>query len=971
VERLDSAADAGGVVLIAGEAGVGKTRLMDEVASAAQDRKLSVLSGRCYEGGGTPPYWLWTQVVRAYLHNVEVRSLAKDLQSRIAGLRQIVPEFDIGQSTPGRLGFASQGGDFFIADGILALIEAATRERPLLLLLHDLHWASESSLQVLDFLCQSFASHPVLILASYRDDSLAGSAPLARTLSSLRHLDYCDTMVLAGLSPSETRDFLRLQLCHLPDLDLDGVVAHLQAETRGNPFYLGELARQIREVAESGASLQTWTPGSRQLPRSILDTFAQRLSERTVDCRIALTAASVIETSFDLSLVEQASGLTGSSLLDALEEAETAGLVEPLNGSMRYRFRLPIVRRAIYERIPRVRRDGLHWRVGCALRSRFGKDSRRVAEIAHHLHAGISVGDPAEAATWAETAGTRAFHLADYEESARWYQLGLEVLDTLSDTAPNERGRMLLMLGQTYMAAGKIEEAHSELQRAASEARACADFALLAEIGIAAEASGLPFARWESAQFVLLNESLEVLPEGEPVLRARVLARLSAVWLLRNDAEKARALADDAITQALRARDSAALSAAMCARNDSTFSHRNARSDCDCSDIMLAAESAADPISLIDARRKLIAERFEQADISAVERELQGYASLAIALRRPAFAWQLALWRAVLPAIDGDFDLADQRISEAYWIGKRINPNQASAAFGLQKVMIALIRDQMGELVPLLQERAEQSSQEPWKIPWRAFLAHAYLDAGQQKDASRELSGVVVGELESLVPAPMLIATVVELAPTLIATGDKGNQERLLALLRDVEDRAAIAFDGVVWFGPVNAYIGLLEAALGRKEMAVQSLESALALAMRASSDPWIVKTSIWLSRELLDRGRGQDVEHASHLLIEARRIAASHAMQKALSEIDREFERSQGTFVPAPMPFGLTEREVEVLRLLAAGRSSREIAEHLVISTRTAEHHVQNIYNKTGARRRVDAAALAGRHGLLPMPDR
>jgi DNA-binding CsgD family transcriptional regulator/tetratricopeptide (TPR) repeat protein len=676
----------------------------------------------------------------------------------------------------------------------------------------------------------------------------------------------------------------------------------------------------------------------------------------------------VVETSFDLSLIDEISGLPGPRLLDAMEEAETACLIERLNGSMRYRFRLPVVRRGVYELLPRVRRDSLHWRAGCALRTRFGREPRRLPEIAHHLFEGISVGDPAEVATWSELAGDRAFQLTDFDEAVRWYQLALEALDSLPDRNALERGRVLLAIGRAHMASGSFDQARIELNNALSESRSTGDAAMLARVALAFKPNGMLPGRPDPQHLALLTDALESLPEEDEDLRVQVLTQLSASSLLDNHLEQAKAFADEAEAIAQHLPDVASLTMALSARRDSAlYSADAAEIGVGCNDILRAAESAGDSLSLIEARRQIIVERFELAEVPAVERELQAYASLAISLRQPSFGWRLALWRAALSAISGDFDRAEQQSSEAYWLGKRLSSDQADAAFAVQRAMIALTRHNLVELVPMLEEMAEAPLRDPWAQVWHAFLARAYFESQQVDRASRELTRLLALDLGNLAPPSMLLPTLVAVVPPLIALANTAEHERFLLLLRRHEGKAVIAFDGIAWFGAVSHYIGLLETAAGRKDAALLSHESAFELAQRARSGPWIIFSSVALARSLKDRGRSADAERARVLLSEARSIAESLGMQGEMAGIEGQLgQGSRASCASPPAPFGLSEREIEVLRLLAAGRSSREIAEQLVISTRTAEHHVQNIYNKTGARRRVDAAALAGRHGLL-----
>jgi DNA-binding CsgD family transcriptional regulator/tetratricopeptide (TPR) repeat protein len=750
------------------------------------------------------------------------------------------------------------------------------------------------------------------------------------------------------------------------------MATQLHRETDGNPLFLSKLIRDLGEHGELfGMSLRasmSEVVGPEHLPKTIQDSFSQRFEERTADCRQALLAAAVIGRPFDLSLLGQVSGLEGLSLLEAADEAEMARLIQPIEEPGRYRFKHALVRRAIYQEVPRGRLAKLHWRAAEELRKRYGAEVAHVEEIAHHHVEGAVAGDPVEAARWAKAAGDRARALFAFEDATRWYQSALEICELQLDTLAPERVALLLTLGRTYVAAGHLKVASRVLYQAAAAAREAGDVIALAKIALSYPPEGRQFQRFDPTYLALLTEVLSGLPEDQRVLRACVLAKM-AIVRVADATQTALQLSEQATELARHVGDATALSAALTARRLAVAGVPGEPDPSTDDELLTVAESTGEPLSIIETRRVRVLERLERADIWGAETEMQAYKSVAARLHQPYHAWQLAIWHAMRTTVSGDFVASDRLISEAYHLGRSLDPDHAFDTFTRQRFSLALLRGTSGEMISELEELTARTLDDQEGVLWRFYLARAYYESGLTDDASRELRTIVTSDFSAGLPPRQFLAKLTLIAPLVASLADERAQRRTLDLLHLFEDKAVVIDDGVAWQGAVSHYIALMERAQGRWTAAYEHLNRALAMYRQANAAPWQAIACLEVARVSTKLGGSSQVANALELASEAKRTAVALKMDRLSAEAGEFLGAGKPDGVQVrSVPFGLSEREVEVLRLLATGHSSREIAGELVISTRTAEHHVQNIYNKTGARRRVDAATLASRLGLGPV---
>ncbi|WP_240630824.1 BTAD domain-containing putative transcriptional regulator [Mycolicibacterium sp. GF69] len=443
-------------VLIAGEPGVGKTRLAGEWSRTAYGQGAIVLYGRCDEDLGAP-YQPFAEALRSLVPCVgpaRLRGLrgVEALLPLVPGLADALPDV----TAPPRADPDTERYALF--DAVVALLGAASATAPVVLILDDLHWAAKPTLLLLRHLLRFGEEGRVQIVGTYRSTDLDRSHPLAAMLADLHRDGTADRLALSGLEEGDVTAYVAEA-----GYDDEELGRALAAVTGGNPFFLIEA---LRHVEESGGR---WDPST--LPQGVREAVSRRLSRLTTETNTALAAAAVVGARFAVTLVEQ---VVGADLVDAFDEACKAGLVIEETGG-RYRFNHALVRQSLLAELPSVRRMRLHQRIAGTLENESGADDEMLAELAHHYFECAWAGNAAKAVEYCRRAADQAMARVAYEGAAELYDRALHALEELDDALP-DRGdlqfELLIARCEALLAAGDVGSARnavSQLRDAAGD----------------------------------------------------------------------------------------------------------------------------------------------------------------------------------------------------------------------------------------------------------------------------------------------------------------------------------------------------------------------------------------------------------------------------------------------------------------------------------------------------------------------
>jgi tetratricopeptide (TPR) repeat protein len=845
----------GALALVTGEAGIGKSRLAAELATRAPSLGARVVWASCWDGGGAPAYWPWVQALRAAGAGRDPVELAADLGLGAAEVLRLAPELagPLPAPPPDPPRLEPEQARFRLFDAVAAFLRASAGRTPLLLVVDDLQWADVPSLLLLRFLARDLRDSRMLLLATYRDPELGPEDPVAELVADLARAAL--RLPLAGLASEEVGALLEDATGAPPD---PATVAALHRRSGGNPLFAAELARLLANQGLAGAAV----------PDTIRAVLGRRLARLDPDCRDLLKLAAVAGVRFGVEVLARAAGRDRAEVLRLLAEAEAGRLLAAVPGEVDgWAFTHTLVRDVLYEGLGAAERPGAHLRVAEALLAVHGDDDRHLAELAHHLlRAAPGVGG--RAAAYALRAGRRALGLLAYEEAAWHFEQALAALPA-GGRDGGQRVELLLALGDARLRAGAFEAARDAYEQAAALARRRRrpEELATAALGFAA-GLGFEVRLYDHRQVELLEEALAALPPGDSSLRAWALARLSVALSYVASAERRQELAAEAVAMARRLGDRAALASALSSACDAIAGpeHTEQRLASATEMVTLAAADADPELELLGRRFRVVA-LLELGDLAAAEREVAAYARGTGRLLQPVSAWYVPLWRGMFAMLRGRLEEAERLVEEAEAIGARAASANAAILCPLQRWMLHRERgDHVAALAAM--ERVVQLA--PVAASARTELAWSLLEAGRPLEARTELERLVADGCAALerdsewLPATMALAHVAAALPHPDAAGT------LYGLLAPHAHRFAVEGIGAGTHGSMARQLGLLAAALGRREEAVAHFEAALQANGAAGSSLLVAHTRRDYGAALQRLGDPADRERAAVLLAEA-----------------------------------------------------------------------------------------------------
>ncbi|MEU0794522.1 AAA family ATPase [Amycolatopsis sp. NPDC005961] len=807
--ELDRAvASHGGLVLVTGEAGIGKTTLVTGLADDARRRGALVLAGACWDSDSAPGYWPWVQVVRALRRELPEEEWARLDTATLSAL----------------LGETAGSDGFRLHDAVTTALAAAAHDRPVVVVLDDLHWADAASLRLLEFAARHTWFERLLLVGAYRDVEVeAPGHPLRELVLPL--VAKATTVTLTGLAPDEVAELMSRTAGTEPD---PALAAEVHLRTGGNPFFVEQTAR----LWHSGSPVSAVAPGVR-------DALQRRLSLLPAPVTRLLTDAAVLGREFHRRILAALTGVPVPEIDQLLARAATARLVTAV-GDGRFAFAHDLVRESRYAELEPAEVRRRHAAVVRALDAEpdlvplvFAADRARHAYLA---------GDEVEAERAAEllvaAARDASARLAN-DESAGHYRRALE-----RAAEPRRRVVIALDLGITLCRRGEDEEAWRVFEEAVALVRELDDDALLARAALTLSRTAPTGSRLAltSDLLVAAHERLAGKP-AEPLSLDRVTLELTA---------RAAVLARDG-------EDDQELSFTLWARHDLIWGPGSARERERLTDelAVLARRTGDRENEFFAASLKWVA-LLEQGDPRYLDqyRVLRG---LTVGSGLPGAEFAALLDGSIVGALRGRFAEAHadlDRVEELY-----------GREFGYMV-------DHVRWSYLLLQGRFDDLAAHTARVaagdhPHPDLLAA--LAAVQRGDATRQVTGPFSREF-----APMWLRYQAQAAAL---TGDREACERLLGELTPYSGEWLVALYGCEISGPVDLWAGLLEAALGRHDAAVSRLTAAAASADRMRLRPWAAEARARLASALAARGAPGDAQRSAAVTAAVRAEASELGM--------------------------------------------------------------------------------------------
>jgi class 3 adenylate cyclase len=898
MEQLKAALDGalsgrGALLMLVGEPGIGKTRLAEEFTVYAKLRGAQVLAGRSYEGSVEVPYYPFVEAFRQYVGTRDDQELrdelgdaAPDLANLVSEVRQRLP--DLPQAPP----IEGEADRLRLFESAASFLVNASRARPLVLLLDDLHWADKPSLLMLRYLARSLPGERLLVLGTYRDVELDRTHPLSEVLATLRREPIYQRVLLRGLPQEDV--FALLSALAEDEADAESLEGRtnlaeaLSRETEGNPFFIGEVLSHLVEEGKlfrEGGRWRTHVDSASELgiPEGVREVVGRRLTRLSEAANKMLGLASAMPAGFTWDVIRAVSGTDEAALLDALEEALAARVLrerKDARGAV-YEFHHALIRQTLYEELSAPRRVLLHRRIGEKLEALYAANpGPHLAELAHHFFEAAPGGDVGKAVDYAVRAGERAHELAAYEEAVGHYGRALQALDLRPEQDAAQHCDLLLTLADAHLNAGTSESARSVAERASGIARELGDSRRLA---LAALRHGLEFVgelELDRARVDALNEALAALGEADPALRARLLARLATAYVFV-DGARAEAFADRALEVAREAPDPSGRAYALNAKyltmgGPERLEERLAITD----EMAEAAEAAGIHPIVTNAHWDAIFNHLEKGDAAPARRHAEAHGRLARELRTPALVWQHEVLGGLWALLEGRFEQAEEIANHALALSQRLeNPFGGLAMYSIQISRIWQERGSLEQLESVLKQRIADQPH----VGWRARLAHIHTELGRQEEARRELDELAEKDFADIQRDLIWLLTIGYLGEVAAFLRDRPRCELLYELLLPHADRNVVVLNAAC-NGSVSRQLALLAAALGHVEDAERHFEDALAMNQRLESPPLIARTQADYARVLLERDGPGDREKALQLASRALAAAQELGMQR-LSE--------------------------------------------------------------------------------------
>lgn len=712
------------MVAVGGEPGVGKTRSVAELASTLHGEGATILFGRIPEAA-VAPFQAMVEALRGYVATAPPGAVPAD--ASMSELARIVPEIPAASR-----GAAAEADDalsrYRLFEAIGWVLDSAAADRPVLVVLDDLHWADGPTLALLSHLLRGSQVSPVTFLATYRA-SEASSGPVSNFFSELSRDGRIERLALGALAYADAE-----ALAHAiaPDASQAASVA---AHAGGNPLFIREMALHTAPVGV--------------VPTTVSELVTQRVASLGGAARRALTIACVAGAAFDAHVIE-ALLPPEDDVVDALEEAIAAGVVVELpDRPGQLVFTHAVLHEALYQQLSNLRRCRLHFQMADALER---APHPSAAAVAQHLVAAGSVAEGVRVVEWSRRAGQDALRSFASEDAVRHFQ---NAVHAASDLADEPLQLMIdLEVGDALWLSGSYADAQEAFRRAAATADRLGDPVRLADaaLGYGGRVVGFDAGTVDPALGRWLRKALADLPAGEEPRRAQVMARLAETADTPPD-ERIQ-MAREALAQARTCGDPLALANTLMRAQLTLWDPGNAAERLAfATDARVLAESVGESVLARDARAWQVSVYPELGDLASFREELRGYAATATELGHPYGLWLTGHFTAVLAHAEGRFADAETAATEAFQVGAADGNPGAGQLFGYMLSVIRREQARGSELEPAMLALVDNTPEN--RSGWLMGLALLYAEDGRGELARPILDELYADGLAWVRPPPL------------------------------------------------------------------------------------------------------------------------------------------------------------------------------------------------------------------------
>jgi hypothetical protein len=726
-----------------------------------------------------------------------------------------------------------------------------------------------------------------LIIATYRSSELGREHPLTAVLADLRRQEGIERVALTGLHDAEVVELIQGAAGH--DLDAEGLAlaSEIVRETDGNPFFVTEMLRHLRDSGEIVQDQQgRWRPAASirevGLPESVREVVARRVERLDPEAASALRAAAVIGQEFELALLARVTERSEDRLLDLLEAAVAAAVItESAEHPGRFAFAHGLIRHTLYEDLGATRRARTHRRVAEALEESGADRGDRVGELAHHWTLATEAADPGKAIEYARLAAQRSLARLAPDAAVEWYEKALALLDGHPQPDHVLRCELLIGLGEALRQGGR--GFRRTLLDATRLALSLGDGAAAARAALAnTRGSTSAYGMIDEQRIELLDAVLRHVQSGQIALRARLMSLLALELVFDPDYRRRRSLSDEALELARQSGDDRALAQVLRDRAYTIWAPGTVdtrRSDGD--QLLELAEQLDDPVLRYWAQHHLADASAESADIGPAREALRRARAIAEQLRQPSLLWHAMARDACLALLTSSPAEAEAVVMRAWAIGTDSGQPDAHGVGEAQTTLVRWMQARCDEAASIMDRLAREV---PRIANFHAARGLALLDGGRTEDARRVLEEARGRDLERIPHDSFRIETLALYGRVAVGVNDSGAAAALYQQL-------AMATESVVWtgvtpLGAVDVYRGLLADVLGRRDEADARIAAGIELNDEIGARVWATAGRLLWAKQLAARG-GAGAQRALQLFERARADAGALGAPALLAETE------------------------------------------------------------------------------------
>lgn len=891
--RAGARASARQVVLLSGEPGIGKTRLASYAALGASAEGFGVCWGACSEDLAAP-YEPWIEVCSQLVehapgdvldgyvaaHGGEIGRLARNLARR-------VPDAPAPQSTD------PETERFLLFTAVGELLIAVARSQPLCVVLDDFHWADGQSVALLKHVAQAAEQGALLVIVTYRDSDLTKDHALTGVLADLRRSEGVGRIRLSGLGPDEVAELVAAAAGH--ELDADGLAlaGGLATETGGNPFFVGEI---LRNLIESGSitfdeTARRWIvdqAAMTSLPESVREVVEHRIDRLGEEAREALRVAAVIGRSFDVELLAQLVEMSEARLLDVLEAAVQASLLrESTEVVGRFDFAHALINHTLYQGLGGTRRARAHHRVAEAIEQLHGADSDEyLGDLALHWRLATVSVDRRRAAGYSLRAGQHALDSLAPSEAVKLFG---DALDMLGSVASAARSEALIGLGEAQRQTG-VPGYRETLLEAAGIAAELRDADLAARATLANNRGFVSrFGDVDLERVAAIERALELDDPPQPARHARLLALLALELAHAPEHAQRRALADEAVALARQAADPRTLAEVLTSCCYATWAPDTlaTRSDQVRELSALVAQVRDLQVEFL-ARLRETSTAIELGDFERSHAALERLLAIAEQTRQPTQRWNAGFIAAAITCFRGELENGERLAERALALGQEAGQPDAALFYGSTIITNRMLQGRGAEVIALIERMV---AEHPGLPAWEAALGYACCLIDRRPEGAEILARAAAQHFEHLPHDQNRTVGLALYADTAAQTRSVEAAAMLADLIKPFADQ--VIWSGGVGFGHARTYTAMLAATLGVHERADADFAFACEFHHRHGLCVWEARSELGWAEALAERGElDRAREHASSALelsrdhgygaFEPRAAAIAHAAIQA-----------------------------------------------------------------------------------------